>query len=79
MCIFRKPRRPYRVTVHLDGRHPYLTGNELDYETRDVVLTVPAKSWSDAAKQALEAARTIPRKWSWYVTAISIADEGAQP
>ncbi|RWO20636.1 hypothetical protein [Mesorhizobium sp.] len=58
------------MTVHINGRHPYLVGNELDYPSRDVVLTVPAKNWNDAAKQAMAAARSIPNKWSWSVTAI---------
>lgn len=66
----RRERYPFRVTVHLDGRHPYLESTELDYETRDVVLTVPAKNWNDAEKQAMLAARNIKNKWSWSVTSI---------
>ena len=68
--MFRRKRFPYRVTVHLNGRHPYLKGNELDGETRDVVLTVPAKDWNDAERQALSAAAGMPRMWSWHVKSI---------
>lgn len=67
--FWRKEKRPYKVTVHLDGRHPYLDGNELDYETRDVTLVVPATGWSNAAEVALEAARGM-RCWSRSVNSI---------
>lgn len=65
---------PYRVTVHLSGRHPYLDSHDLDYESRDETLTVPAKDWNHAAKVALQAARALPNKWSWWVTKIEKVD-----
>lgn len=72
MSIWRKKRsNVFRVVVHIDGRHPYLTSHELDYPTRDIVLCVPAADWNDAEKQALEAARSIPEKWSWHVKSIA--------
>ena len=67
--LFRKERHPYRVTIHLDGRHPYLHGSELDYETRDVVFTVPARSWNDAAKVAMCASRHL-NCWSKRVKSV---------
>ena len=69
MCWFRKRTYPYEVVVHLDGRHPYLEGHELDMETRDVTLTVPAKDWNDAAEQALRAAFPL-RAWKYWVRSI---------
>lgn len=69
MCWFKKKTYPYEVVVHLDGRHPYLTGHELDMETRDVTLTVPAKDWNDAAKQALQAALPL-RAWKYRVRSV---------
>lgn len=69
--MFRRQRFPYEVTVHLNGRHPYLTSTELDYETRDVVFVVPAKDWNDAQKQALLAARAFKNWWSASVKTIS--------
>ncbi len=69
MFCFKKNTYPYEVVVHLDGRHPYLEGNELDMETRDVTLTVPAKHWNDAAAQALLAAQGL-RAWRYSVRSI---------
>lgn len=69
--LFRRKRYPYAVTVHLNGRHPYLKSTELDYPSRDVVLTVNARNWNDAAKQALDAASTIQNKWSWCVVSVA--------
>lgn len=50
--IFERKKFPYEVTVHLDGRHPYLKETHLDFETRDVTLTILATSFNDAEKQA---------------------------
>lgn len=61
----------FQVVVHINGRHPYLQSKELDYETRDVTLCVPASDWNDAERQAMRAARSIPNKWSWHVKSIS--------
>lgn len=69
MSWFGSDRWPYTVVMRLDGRHPYLEGNELDYETRDVVLTVPAKSWNDAAKQGFNAIRGL-KYWKASVEAV---------
>ncbi len=68
--MFWKKLYPYEVTVHLSGRHPYLKGHELDGVTRDVVLTVPAKDWNQAERQALDATASLPDKWSWWVKSI---------
>jgi len=59
--------------VHLNGRHPYLTSHELDYQSRDVELSVAARDWNHAAEVAMDAARNLPDKWSWFVTAIDAA------
>lgn len=67
--FWRKEKRPYKVSVHLNGRHPYLDGNELDYPTRDVTLVVPATSWNHAAKVAMEAVRCMAY-WSASVNHI---------
>lgn len=69
--MFWRKRYLYGVQVHLNGRHPYLKSNELDYPSRDVELLVPAKDWNDAEKQALEAASSLPDKWSWQVTSMA--------
>lgn len=66
-----KKEMPYKVVVHLNGRHPYLQSNELDYDTRDVTLVVAARDWNHAADVGMEAARTIPNKWSWHVVSVS--------
>lgn len=66
--MFCRKLRTFKVTVHLDGRHPYLEGRELDYKTRDIVLTVPAKNWNDAEKKALNV--HMPKCWAYWVTAI---------
>jgi hypothetical protein len=67
--MWNRPLHPFRVVVHLNGRHPYLTTNELDYETRDVELTVPAKHWNHAEKVAMQAVRGL--KW-WSASVKSI-------
>lgn len=67
--FWQRERRPYRVTVHLDGRHPYLDGHELDLETRDVTLTVPARSWNDASDVAMRACFGM-RAWKYSVKSI---------
>lgn len=64
-----KEKWPYRAVVHLNGRHPYLTSHDLDYPTRDVELTVPATSWSDAAKVAIEGVRGL-NYWSASVKSL---------
>jgi len=69
--MFRRKRFPFTVTVHLDGRHPYLASHELDFKSRDVVLTVPARDWNDAERQALVAAMTLPDVWRVNVKSIS--------
>ncbi len=69
--IFKRRLYMYGVSVHLVGRHPYLKSNELDHPSRDVELIVPARDWNDAERQALEAASSLPDKWSWHVTSIA--------
>lgn len=71
MSIFRRPRYPYSVTMHLSGRHPYLADHTLDVPSRDVVIVVQACNWADAEKQAF---RNVPRDkpvWSYHVKAIA--------
>jgi hypothetical protein len=65
----KKERYPYQVTVHINGRHPYLEGHELDKETRDVVMTVPATSWKEAERLALNAAFKLGG-WRYHVSKI---------
>lgn len=68
--MFRKKRYPFEVTVHLDGRHPYLQSHELDYPSRDVVMIVPAKDWNDAERQALSAGIAMRDCWRCSVKSI---------
>ena len=72
MFCRQKNLKPYKVKVHIDGRHPYLESNELDYETRDVELTVPAKNWNHAADVALQASLRLAG-WKFSVTSIEAA------
>ena len=65
----RKNLGLYEVVIHLDGRHPYLVGSELDFETRDVTLRVPAKDWNDAQRVACQAAFKI-KSWRYSVQSI---------
>lgn len=74
-CFCPKPEFPFRVKVHLSGRHPYLSTHELDYETREVELVVSARDWNHAAKVAMNAASTIPNKWSCRVLSIEKAKD----
>lgn len=69
MGLFNKSLGTFEVVVHLDGRHPYLEGNELDMETRDVTLTVPAKDWNHAEKVALQAAFRL-RSWKYWIVSM---------
>lgn len=65
----RKDLGLFEVVVHLDGRHPYLSGNELDFETRDVTLRIPAKNWNDAERVALQASFKL-KSWRYSVSSI---------
>lgn len=72
--MFWRKRYPYSVLMHLNGRHPYLKGPELDYPTRDIVVVVHARDWCDAEKQAF---RNVPRDkpfWSAHVRTITRGD-----
>lgn len=66
---FEREKYPYKVTVHIDGRHPYLEEGYLDKPTRDVVMTVPASSWKEAEKLALSAAFKLDG-WRYHVSKI---------
>lgn len=66
----RKELALFEVVVHLNGRHPYLTGHELDFETRDVTLRVPAKNWNDAERVALQASFKL-QSWRYSVSSIA--------
>lgn len=70
MFLCKKELFPYKVVVFINGKHPYLETNELDYESKDVVMTVPAKSWKDAEEKALSAARRM-EGWRYSVKSIS--------
>lgn len=71
MCFFKpKELYPYKVVVFINGRHPYLDSNELDYESRHMVFTVPAYSWADAERKGLNAASKLDG-WSYSVITIS--------
>jgi hypothetical protein len=67
--MFNNKKYPYKVTVHIDGRHPYLESNELDTESKDVIMTVPARNWKEAEKLALSASTSI-RGWRYNVSKI---------
>jgi hypothetical protein len=71
MGLFRrKDLALFEVVVHLDGRHPYLSGHDLDYETRDVSLRVPARNWNDAERVALQASFKL-QSWRYSVKSIT--------
>lgn len=65
----KKEKYPYKVTVHINGRHPYLEGSELDQETKDVIMTVPASSWKEAEELALNASSKLGG-WRRHVSKI---------
>lgn len=69
--MFRRKTSLFSVMLHLDGRHPYLEGNELDFETRDVSMVVPAADWNDAARQAKRVALSIRGWWKCSVSSIA--------
>lgn len=66
---FSKNTILFEVVVHLNGRHPYYHDHSLDFETRDIVLTVPAKDWNDAAKIAMKISYASDA-WSYSVKSI---------
>jgi hypothetical protein len=61
---------PFKVTLHLNGRHPYLDSNKYDFETQDVTVNVTAKNWAHAEKVALYLT-DLPQSWSRRVLSIS--------
>ena len=67
--MFWGKKSPYTVTIHIDGRHPYLKTNELDYESRDVRAVVMAKNWNDAAYNGLQVAFALDG-WAYSVKSI---------
>lgn len=67
-------RYPFSVTMHLNGRHPYLKDHSLDYPSRDVIVVVRARSWRHAEREAFA---SVPRDkpfWSCSVKAIARGD-----
>jgi hypothetical protein len=70
MRLFRRQRRTFQVTMHLNGRHPYLTSTHLDYPSRDITFSVKALNWNDAENQAF---RNAPREEYWSCWVVSIA------
>jgi hypothetical protein len=67
--FWRKRNGTYIVTLHLNGRHPYLSTHDLDMPTRDIDVTVKARDWNDAQWQAFRAAPN-GEYWSCHVKAI---------
>ncbi len=67
--MFCKKLRPFKVTMHLSGRHPYLESTKYDYETQDVTVAITAKDWNHAEKVALYLP-DLPQSWSRRVTKI---------
>ena len=65
----KREKYPYKVTVHINGRHPYLETHELDKETCDVVMIVPASSWKEAERLALQASFKLGG-WRYHVSKI---------
>lgn len=63
MNLFTPKRYPFTVTLHLDGRHPYLKETHLDFASQDVTVRVAAKNWNDAEKVALSV-EGLPRQFA---------------
>lgn len=70
--FWKRPLREFMVRLELDGRHPYLKGNELDYPDSHEDVLVLAKDWNDAADKALRIGTRQPawRRRVWRVTAV---------
>lgn len=73
MSLFTPKRYPFTVTLHLDGRHPYLEETHLDFASQDVTVRVAAKNWNDAEKVALSV-EGLPRHWRRSVKSMSHSD-----
>ena len=67
--MFCKKLYPYRVKLHLCGRHPYLENTKYDFETQDIWVTVTARNWKHAEEVALYLPN-LPQSWSRRVVAI---------
>lgn len=64
------PKSLYEVDIFLDGKHPYLADNSLDYESRNVVVTVSARSFDKAVDEAYSVSSTFGRWWSYHVIGV---------
>lgn len=62
----------YLVTVHCDGKHPYLTDGLHDYYTHDVEVKVSASDWSDAAKKAQWMVAIDSQIYAWSYKTIKV-------
>lgn len=62
----------YAVTLELSGKHPYRTEAKFQVPDHTATVNVHAKSWDDAAKQALcpKVLSKLPRWWSAHATKI---------
>lgn len=60
---------PFKVRMHLGGRHPYLEDTKFDFETQDITVSVTARDWKHAEKVALDLPH-LPDSWSRRVTGI---------
>lgn len=67
--MWRRPLSSYEVDMHLCGRHPYLKETHLDYEDRDITVTVSARDFNHAEKVALFLPH-LPKAWSRWVTGV---------
>jgi hypothetical protein len=72
--MFKRKRYPFSATMRLNGRHPYLKDNSLDYPTREVVVIVQARNWNDAERQALNNTPRDRPYWSASVKSIMRGD-----
>jgi hypothetical protein len=70
--IIREKKQPnFRVTVFVDGKHPYRTEPEFQYKSHTLELDVYAKDWTQAGKTAVNKAIKVYRYgWSYRATVI---------
>lgn len=68
---WKRPTSLFRITVHLSGRHPYLTETTHDVAPRDVEKIVRARNWNHAEKLALGNLQDFSPFWSAWVVSIA--------
>lgn len=62
----------FLVTVHCDGKHPYLTDGLHDKPTQDVEVKVLASNWTDAATKAQWLVATDSQIYAWSYKTIKV-------